>query len=104
MTTSSTPPTTPGGTGGVPLLNHLESVHIASDENFIDPRFPVQYVIRSHGSTGVDFRGYAGTVASGVFRPGDPVMVMPSGVATTIRTIETADGQSMRRFLRWRSR
>src|SRR5271163_4007220 len=78
---------------GRPLLNHLETVYIASDENFIDPRFPVQYVIRSHGSSGVDFRGYAGTVASGVFRPGDPVVVMPSGVATTIATIETADGQ-----------
>ncbi len=78
--------------GGAPLLNHLESVYIASDENFIDPRFPVQYVIRSHGSDGIDFRGYAGTVASGVFRPGDPVIVMPSGVATTIQTIETADG------------
>ncbi len=77
---------------GVPLLSHLESVYIASDENFIDPRFPVQYVIRSQGSDGVDFRGYAGTVASGVFRPGDPVIVLPSGVATTIRTIETADG------------
>ena len=77
---------------GVPLLSHLESVYIASDENFIDPRFPVQYVIRSHGSEDVDFRGYAGTVASGVFRPGDPVVVLPSGVATTIRTIETADG------------
>jgi bifunctional enzyme CysN/CysC len=77
---------------GRPLLNHLETVYIASDENFIDPRFPVQYVIRSHGSSGVDFRGYAGTVASGVFRPGDPVVVMPSGVATTIDTIETADG------------
>ena len=77
---------------GRPLLNHLETVYIASDENFIDPRFPVQYVIRSHGSTGVDFRGYAGTVASGVFRPGDPVVIMPSGVATTIDSIETADG------------
>jgi bifunctional enzyme CysN/CysC len=77
---------------GSPLLNHLETVYIASDENFIDPRFPVQYVIRSHGSTGVDFRGYAGTVASGVFRQGDPVVIMPSGTATTIRTIETADG------------
>ena len=77
---------------GRPLLNHLETVYIASDENFIDPRFPVQYVIRSHGSSGVDFRGYAGTVASGVFRQGDPVVIMPSGVATTSRTIETADG------------
>jgi bifunctional enzyme CysN/CysC len=77
---------------GPPLLNHLETVYIASDENFIDPRFPVQYVIRSQGSTGGDFRGYAGTVASGVFRTGDPVVIMPSGVATSIRSIETADG------------
>ncbi len=77
---------------GMPLLSHLESVYIASDENFIDPRFPVQYVIRSHSSTGDDFRGYAGTVASGVFRQGDPVVVMPSGVATSIRSIESADG------------
>jgi bifunctional enzyme CysN/CysC len=77
---------------GVPLLHHLESVYIASDENFIDPRFPVQYVIRSHGSHDEDFRGYAGTVASGVFRTGDPVTVMPSGVTTTIQAIETADG------------
>jgi bifunctional enzyme CysN/CysC len=77
---------------GVPLLTHLESVYIASDENFIDPRFPVQYVIRSQGSEDEDFRGYAGTVASGVFRPGDPVTVLPSGVTTTIKSIETADG------------
>ncbi len=77
---------------GAPLLSHLETVYIASDENFIDARFPVQYVIRSHGSATVDFRGYAGTVASGVFRRGDPVVIMPSGVATTIQTIETADG------------
>jgi bifunctional enzyme CysN/CysC len=77
---------------GAPLLSHLETVYIASDENFIDPRFPVQYVIRSHGSTGVDFRGYAGTVASGVFRRGDPVVIMPSGVTTTISSIETPDG------------
>ncbi len=77
---------------GIPLLQHLESVYIASDENFIDPRFPVQYVIRSHGSEGEDFRGYAGTVASGVFRPGDAVTIMPSGVTTTIKSLETADG------------
>src|SRR5258708_1778646 len=77
---------------GVPLLTHLESVYIASDQNFIDPRFPVQYVIRSHSSGQADFRGYAGTVASGVFRPGDAVVVMPSGVTTSIASIETADG------------
>jgi bifunctional enzyme CysN/CysC len=77
---------------GVPLLTHLESVYIASDENLVDPRFPVQYVIRSHGSDGIDFRGYAGTVASGVFRPGDAVLVLPSGVTTSIESIRTADG------------
>ena len=77
---------------GVPLLTHLESVYISSDENFVDPRFPVQYVIRSHSTDDVDFRGYAGTVASGIFRPGDPVVITPSGVTTTIETIETADG------------
>jgi bifunctional enzyme CysN/CysC len=77
---------------GVPLLTHLESVYISSDENFVDPRFPVQYVIRSHSTDEVDFRGYAGTVASGVFRPGDPVVIMPSGVTTAIEAIETADG------------
>ena len=48
---------------GSPLLNHLESVYIGSDENFIDPRFPVQYVIRSQTPDNPDFRGYAGTVA-----------------------------------------
>ena len=64
---------------GSPLLNHLESVYIGSDENFIDPRFPVQYVIRSQTPENPDFRGYAGTVASGVLRPGDDVLVMPTG-------------------------
>ena len=64
---------------GSPLLNHLESVYIGSDENFIDPRFPVQYVIRSQTPENPDFRGYAGTVASGVLRPGDEVLVLPVG-------------------------
>jgi bifunctional enzyme CysN/CysC len=77
---------------GVPLLNHLESVYISSDENFVDPRFPVQYVIRSGVNDETEFRGYAGTVASGVFRPGDEVVVLPSGVSTTIASIVTADG------------
>ena len=64
---------------GSPLLDHLETVYIGSDENFIDPRFPVQYVIRSPTPGNPDFRGYAGTVASGVLRPGDDVLVLPSG-------------------------
>ncbi len=83
---------------GSPLLNHLESVYIASDENFIDPRFPVQYVIRSQTPENPDFRGYAGTVASGVFRPGDEILVLPSGVTSRIATIETADGEVAEAF------
>jgi bifunctional enzyme CysN/CysC len=77
---------------GSPLLNHLESVYIGSDENFIDPRFPVQYVLRGETPDDPDFRGYAGTVASGVLRPGDDVLVLPSGTRSTIASIVTADG------------
>ncbi|QIS03569.1 adenylyl-sulfate kinase [Nocardia brasiliensis] len=69
---------------GTPLLHHLEQVHIASDRNLIDARFPVQYVIRRHAR---DFRGYAGTVAGGVFKPGDEVAVLPSGLTTTVAAI-----------------
>jgi bifunctional enzyme CysN/CysC len=83
---------------GSPLLNHLESVYIGSDENFIDPRFPVQYVIRSQTPDAPDFRGYAGTVASGVLRPGDDVLVMPSGTTSRIASILTADGEVAEAF------
>ncbi|WP_225730280.1 MULTISPECIES: adenylyl-sulfate kinase [unclassified Nocardia] len=69
---------------GTPLLHHLEEVHIASDRNLIDARFPVQYVIRRHAN---DFRGYAGTVAGGVFKPGDEVAVLPSGFTTSVAAI-----------------
>ncbi|MFI9508247.1 adenylyl-sulfate kinase [Nocardia sp. NPDC052566] len=69
---------------GTPLLHHLEEVHIASDRNLIDARFPVQYVIRRHAK---DFRGYAGTVAGGVFKPGDEITVLPSGFASTVTAI-----------------
>ncbi len=78
---------------GSPLLNHLESVYIGSDENFIDPRFPVQYVIRSQTPENPDFRGYAGTVASGVLRPGDDLLVLPAGTTSRIASIVTADGE-----------
>jgi bifunctional enzyme CysN/CysC len=78
---------------GSPLLNHLESVYIGSDENFIDPRFPVQYVIRSQTPENPDFRGYAGTVASGVLRPGDELLVLPTGTTSRIASILTADGE-----------
>ncbi len=83
---------------GSPLLNHLESIYIGSDENFIDPRFPVQYVIRSQTPENPDFRGYAGTVASGVLRPGDDVLVMPTGTTSRIASIATADGEVAEAF------
>ncbi|HZN16739.1 MAG TPA: GTP-binding protein [Micromonosporaceae bacterium] len=77
---------------GPTLLHHLEHVHIGSDRNLVDVRFPVQYVIRPQSSTHRDYRGYAGQVASGVLKPGDEVVVLPSGFTSTITTIETADG------------
>ena len=80
---------------GPSLLHHLEHVHIASDRNLIDVRFPVQYVIRPHQATDPalhDYRGYAGQVAGGVLKPGDEVMHLPSGLTTKISRIDTARG------------
>jgi bifunctional enzyme CysN/CysC len=77
---------------GPSLLYHLEHVHIASDRNLIDCRFPVQWVIRPIRDGHEDYRGYAGEVASGVFRPGDEVVIQPSGRTTRIAAIETYDG------------
>jgi bifunctional enzyme CysN/CysC len=77
---------------GLAVLRHLERLYVASDRNLVDVRFPVQYVIRPQSKTVIDYRGYAGAVASGVLKPGDPVMVLPSGLETTIESIETADG------------
>jgi bifunctional enzyme CysN/CysC len=77
---------------GAPLLRTLENIHVASDRNLIDPRFPVQYVIRPHTRDHHDYRGYAGQVASGVFRRGDEIMVLPSGFKSTILSIDTFDG------------
>lgn len=74
---------------GPPLLDHLETVHIASDRNLTDLRFPVQYVIRPN----LDFRGFAGTVASGIVRKGDEVMVLPSGKRSRVKSIVTYDGE-----------
>jgi len=71
--------------GGSPLLHHLEHVHIASDRNLIDPRLPVQWVTRPPGS---DYRGYSGQIAGGVWRPGDEVMVLPSGASTRLAAID----------------
>jgi bifunctional enzyme CysN/CysC len=77
---------------GASLLHHLEEVHIASDRNLIDPRFPVQYVIRPQLADGTDYRGYAGTVAGGSFRVGDEVLVLPSGFSSTITSIDRMGG------------
>jgi bifunctional enzyme CysN/CysC len=73
---------------GETLLNFLETAHIASDRNLIDFRFPVQYVIRPNQ----DYRGFAGTVASGLIRAGDDVVVLPSGARSRVRSIDTYDG------------
>lgn len=77
---------------GMPLLPMLEQIHVASDRNLIDVRFPVQYVIRPHRMEYQDFRGYAGTVAGGVLTVGDEITVLPSGFTSTVSAIETADG------------
>ncbi|GIJ53591.1 sulfate adenylyltransferase subunit 1 [Virgisporangium aurantiacum] len=77
---------------GPSLLHHLEHVHFASDRNLVDVRFPVQYVVRPQSSTHPDYRGYAGQVASGVLKPGDEVMVLPSGLTTRITAIDGAAG------------
>jgi bifunctional enzyme CysN/CysC len=77
---------------GSSLLHHLEEVHIASDRNLIDARFPVQYVIRPRDDSLHDYRGYAGQVAGGVLKPGDEVVALPSGFTSTIEAIETSDG------------
>ncbi|WP_137875743.1 adenylyl-sulfate kinase [Rhodococcus sp. Q] len=80
---------------GSSLLHLLEEVHVASDRNLIDARFPVQYVIRPQRQTDADlhdFRGYAGTIASGVFKPGDEVVVLPSGHTSRIAEIHAPGG------------
>ena len=86
---------------GPSLLHHLEHLHIASDRNLIDVRFPVQYVIRPHASSDPelhDYRGYAGQVAGGVLKPGDEVLHMPSGFTTRIKKIELAGQEVQEAF------
>lgn len=78
---------------GATLLHTLETVHIASDLNHIDCRFPVQYVVRPQSTEYPDYRGFAGRVAGGVFKKGDDVMVMPSGFTSKIKAIDTMDGE-----------
>jgi sulfate adenylyltransferase large subunit len=83
---------------GPPLLYHLEHVHIASDRNLADARFPVQWVIRPRSDDHHDYRAYAGQVASGVLRPGDEVVVLPSGRRSRIAAIDTQDGHLEQAF------
>lgn len=77
---------------GPTLLYHLETVYIGADENHVEARFPVQWVIRPHSDKYHDFRGFAGRVAGGVFKPGDDVTVLPSGFTSKIKAIESMDG------------
>ncbi|MBN1530278.1 MAG: sulfate adenylyltransferase subunit CysN [Thermoleophilaceae bacterium] len=78
---------------GPSLLYHLENVHVASDRNLVDARFPVQWVVRPMSDEHHDYRGYAGEVASGIFRVGDEVVILPSGRETRIAGIDTFDGE-----------
>ena len=80
---------------GPALLTHLEDLHVASDRNLIDSRLPVQYVIRPQQADWHDFRGYAGTIAGGVFRSGDEVTVLPSGFATKVTKVWGPGGQEL---------
>jgi len=76
---------------GAPMLHTLETMHISSDINKVDSRFPVQTVLRPQSEGFIDYRGYAGRVASGIFRKGDEVTIMPSGFTSKIKSIDTLD-------------
>ena len=77
---------------GPSLLYLLETIHIGSDLNLVDCRFPVQYVIRPQSEQYHDYRGYAGRIAGGIFKPGDKVMALPSGKTSKIKSIDTMEG------------
>jgi bifunctional enzyme CysN/CysC len=83
---------------GPALLSHLEEVYIAGDRNLVDVRFPVQYVIRPQTHEHADHRSYAGTVASGVLRPGDEIVVLPAGKSSRITTIDGPTGPVQEAF------
>ncbi len=83
---------------GATLLHMLETVHIESDYNHIDCRFPVQYVVRPQTKEHQDFRGYAGRVAGGIFRQGDDIVVLPSGFTSKIKSIEFGEEQLKEAF------
>ncbi|MBK5216523.1 MAG: 50S ribosome-binding GTPase [Propionibacteriales bacterium] len=83
---------------GPSLLHHLEHVHVASDRDLVDARLPVQYVIRPKSDEFHDYRGYAGQVAGGVLKPGDEVMVLPSGMTSKIAGIDSFDHEIAEAF------
>jgi len=83
---------------GSTLMYHLETVHISSDYNHVDCRFPIQYVIRPHTLEHQDFRGFAGRIEGGVYKPGDKVKVLPSGFMSSIKTIELNGDQIQEAF------
>jgi len=83
---------------GAPLLHTLETLHISSDINKVDARFPIQTILRPQNEYHPDYRGYAGRVASGVFRLGDEVTVLPSGFISKIKSIDVAEGNIKEAF------
>ena len=78
---------------GSTLMHLLENIHIGSDHNHVDCRFPVQLVIRPQSTRYPDYRGYAGRIEGGVFKPGDEVTILPSGFKSQIKSIDTFDGE-----------
>ena len=83
---------------GSSLMYLLENIHIGSDQNLIDRRFPIQYVIRPQNKEHHDYRGYAGRIAGGVFKKGDKITVLPSGFNSVIKSIDTFDGNVSEAF------
>jgi len=84
--------------GGSTLLYHLETVYVGNQENHVEARFPVQWVIRPQSDEFHDFRGFAGRVAGGVFKPGDEIVVHPSGFTTKIKKIYAAEEEIDKAF------
>ena len=83
---------------GSTLMHLLENIHIGSDQNHVDCRFPVQFVVRPQSKEHPDYRGYAGRIEGGVFKPGDDVIVLPSGFTSKIKSIDTFDGEVAEAF------
>ena len=83
---------------GSTLMHLLENIHIGSDQNHVDCRFPVQFVVRPQSKDHPDYRGYAGRIEGGVFKPGDDVTILPSGFTSKIKSIDTFEGEVAEAF------